>query len=162
MFSLLSNRSNKKNNSKVYPKCENVLYFNSSHPKSTNLEIKDHAGIGAVLINNNNELWGYCRYIGNDITPCEAEYYALIIGLEKALEDNIIMLSVCGDKLLIINQLNNISKIESKLLIPLYEKVNKIKSKFKYIDFNYIKPEDNIRARELSNIALNNMKTSIN
>jgi ribonuclease HI len=159
MFSLIKNNikgTNSKNNLKVYPKCENVLYFNSCCNSNEKFVIPVDSGIGAVLISNDKELWGYTRYIGNDYTPCEAEYYALIIGLEKALADNIMVLSVCGDNLLVINQINNILQIDTQLLIPLYDKVINIKNKFQYIDFSYIKPEQNIRARDLSKLALNN------
>lgn len=158
MFSILTNSINrKKNKKKVYPKCDNILYINSCHANETIFDIPNHAGIGAVLNNNYKEIWGYCRYIGNDITQCEAEYYALIIGLEKVLEDNIMILSVCGNNQDVINQINNVNKIESKLLLPLYEKVNKIKTKFKYIDFTYICKEENKRAIELSNIAIHKL-----
>ena len=158
MLSILTNSINRqKNKLKVYPKCEHVLYFNACSPDGPKFDIPDHAGIGAVLISNDKESWGFTRYIGHDFTPCEAEYYSLIIGLEKALIDKITVLSVCGDNLLVIEQINNISKIESKFLIHLYEKVINIKNKFQYIDFNYIKPEENIRARELSKLALNSI-----
>ena len=158
MISLFINKHNgKKNKLKVYPKCDNVLYINGHHIDKLNYELPNHSGTGAVLIKDDKEIWGYCRYLGYDFTPCEAEYYALIIGLEKALDDNITMLTVCGDNQCIINQINNVTKIESGLLLPLYKKLNILKDKFKYIDFNYIKPEDNKRARELSNIAINKL-----
>jgi ribonuclease HI len=160
MFSLIKNNikaTKTKNKLKVYPKCENVLYFNSSCNSTEKFVIPVDTGIGAVLISNDKESWGYTRYIGNDFTPCEAEYYALIIGLEKALADNIMVLSVCGDNLLVINQINKITQIESKILINLYDKFINIKNKFQYIDFSYIKPEENFRARELSKLALNNI-----
>lgn len=158
MLSLFTNNDNgKKNKLKVYPKCDNVLYINGYHQDEVNFELPNHAGIGGTLNNNDKEIWGYCRYLGYDFTPSEAEYFALIIGLEKVLADNITMLTVCGDKQTIINQINNVTIIESSLL-PLYTKLNTLKSKFEYIDFNYIKPEDNIRARELSSLAIKKLK----
>lgn len=157
MFSILTNRINKKNKIKVYPKCDNILYISGSQLNETTFDLPNHAGIGAVLNNNYKEIWGYCRYLGYDFTTCEAEYYALIIGLEKALEDNIMILSVCGNNQDVINQINNVNKIESKLLLPLYEKLNILKEKFKYIDFIYICKEENKRAIELSNIAIHKL-----
>ena len=158
MLSLFTNNHNgRKNKLKVYPKCDNVLYINGYHPDEVNFELPNHSGIGGTLNNNDKEIWGYCRYLGYDFTPWEAEYFALIIGLEKVLADNITVLTVCGDKQTIINQINNVTIIESGLL-PLYTKLNTLKSKFEYIDFNYIKPEDNIRARELSSLSIKNLK----
>ena len=158
MLSLFTNNHNgKKNKLKVYPKCDNVLYINGNHLDEVNFNSPNHAGIGGTLNNNDKEIWGYCIYLGYDFTPYESEYFALIIGLEKVLADNITMLTVCGDKQTIINQINNVTIIESSLL-PLYTKLNTLKSKFEYIDFNYIKPEDNIRARELSSLAIKKLK----
>jgi ribonuclease HI len=159
MFSLFTNNNHnrKKNKLKVYPKCDNILYINGCNPDKLKFELPNHAGIGAVLLKNDKESWGYCRYLGCDFTPSESEYYAVIIGLEKALNDNIFMLTVCGDNLDVINQINNVSKIESGLLLPLYKNLNMLKAKFDYIDFNYINPEDNKRARELSSLAIKNL-----
>lgn len=156
MFSLLTHKSYKKNKNKIFPKCDYILKFSASYcfPQQYGFNSPDHAGISSILFNNDKEIWGYCRYMGYNISPCEADYYALIIGLEKAIDENINMLSVFGDNLLVINQINNISLIEDKTLLPLFEKVNQFKTKFTYIEFNYIDKEDNQRAKDLSSVVL--------
>jgi hypothetical protein len=104
MFSLFTNNNHnrKKNKLKVYPKCDNILYINGCNPDKLKFELPNHAGIGAVLLKNDKESWGYCRYLGCDFTPSESEYYAVIIVLLVFLQHlllcyyyNIIILSLC-------------------------------------------------------------------
>jgi len=113
------------------------------------------AGIGAVIYKNNTEHWALCKYIGDKKTNNEAEYSALILGLETAIKRKITTLSVCGDSQLVINQINGIYKVKNENLFKLYEKAIQLKNQFSYIDFNHIYRKDNKRADELSNIALN-------
>lgn len=134
---------------KVYPYTEFTLYFDGcskGNPGS--------AGVGAVIYKNGVEFWGSCKYIGNKRTNNESEYSALIFGLEAAIEHNIKNLSVCGDSLLVINQVNKVYKVKHPNLYELYEKVIELKTKFDYIDFNHVFRKDNKRADQLSNFAL--------
>lgn len=65
---------------------------------------------------------------GNNLTNNEAEYMALIKGVEKVLElygENI-KLSIKGDSQLVINQINGTYKVKSQNMVPLYNKIMKI------------------------------------
>jgi ribonuclease HI len=136
---------------KIYPTTEYVLYFDGCSKGNPG-----RAGIGAVIYKNNVEYWSSYKYIGDKRTNNEAEYSALIFGLESALNHNIEKLSVCGDSLLVINQINGDYKVKNEKLFKLYDKVVELKKLFTYIDFNHVYRKDNKRADELSNIALNN------
>ena len=138
---------------KVYPITEFVLYFDGCSKGNPG-----HSGIGAVIYKNGFEHWSSYKYIGNNITNNECEYSALILGLEAAISLNIINLSVCGDSLLVINQVNNIYKVKHPNLFNLYENVNKLKKNFTYINFNHVYRKDNKRADQLCNIALEYIK----
>ena len=133
---------------KIYPTCEYVLNFNG-YINNSKL-----GSIGVVLYKNNEEVWGISRYIGRNLLIEEIYYHALIIGLENAIDDNIKVVSVCCDNIIILNQINNLLKVESKSLLLLLEKVQDLKKSFNYIDFNYI--NDNKKAYELSTMALEN------
>jgi len=138
--------------SPIYPiqqKNDDVLYFDGCSKGNPG-----PSGIGAVLYKNNNEHWSDSRYIGNKRTNNEAEYCALIMGLEEAINCNIKNLSVCGDSLLVINQVNGIYKVKHVNLIPLYAKVMELTKHFKYIEFTHVYRNENKRADKLSNIAL--------
>lgn len=139
-------------NSKIFPMCEYILYFDGCSKGNPG-----PSGIGAVLYNNHNEIWSDSKYIGDNRTNNEAEYSALIFGLEEAIRLKISTISVCGDSLLVINQINGLYKIRNHKLIPLYEKIMLLKQQFTYIDFNHIYRENNKRADQLSNLALDFM-----
>ena len=135
--------------SPMYPKNEDVLYFDGCSKGNPG-----PSGIGAVLYRNTIEHWSDSKYIGNKRTNNEAEYCALIMGLEEAIRSNIKKLSVCGDSLLVINQVNGVYKVKHVNLIPLYERVIELKTQFKNIDFTHVYRNENKRADQLSNIAL--------
>ena len=65
---------------------------------------------------------------GNNLTNNEAEYMALINGVEKVLElygENI-KLSIKGDSQLVVNQINGAYRVKSQNMVPLYNKIMKI------------------------------------
>lgn len=134
---------------KIYPITEFSLHFDGCSKGNPGI-----AGIGAVIYKNGIEVWSSCKYIGNNKTNNEAEYSALIFGLEAAIEQNIKNLSVCGDSLLVINQVNKIYKVKHPKLFDLYEKVIYLNKQFDYINFKHVYRADNKRADKLSNIAL--------
>jgi ribonuclease HI len=134
---------------KIYPSTEFVLYFDGCSKGNPG-----RAGIGAVIYKNGIEHWAVCRYIGNKRTNNEAEYCALILGLQSAIEEDIKRLSVCGDSLLVINQVNKVYKVKNQNLLDMYDEVVKLKTHFDYIDFNHVYRKDNKRADQLSNLAL--------
>jgi ribonuclease HI len=134
---------------KIYPSTEFVLYFDGCSKGNPG-----KAGIGAVIYKNGVEYWAACKYIGNKKTNNEAEYCALILGLKSAIENGIKRLSVCGDSLLVINQINKIYKVKHPNLSDLYDEVVKLKANFDYIDFNHIYRKYNKRADQLSNLGL--------
>lgn len=135
--------------SKVYPFTEFVLYFDGCSKGNPG-----HAGIGAVIYKKGVEYWTDCKYIGNKRTNNEAEYSALIFGLKYAIDLGIKRLSVCGDSLLIVNQVNKIYKVKNPNLVDMYNEVIKLKTHFDYIDFNHVYRKDNKRADQLSNLGL--------
>lgn len=138
---------------KVYPITNFVLYFDGCSKGNPG-----PAGIGAVIYEEGTEIWFSCKYIGDKKTNNESEYSALILGLEAAIERNIKCLSVCGDSLLVINQVNNVYKVKHPNLFDLHEKVAYLKKQFDYIDFNHVYRTDNKRADQLSNLALIHIK----
>jgi ribonuclease HI len=149
-------KTNKNKVSKVFPMTEFTLKFDGCSKGNPG-----RAGIGAVIYKNGLEYWASCKYIGDKKTNNESEYSALIFGLEAAIEKNIHKLSVYGDSLLVINQVNGIYKVKNENLFELYEKAIKLKNQFSYIDFNHIYRKDNKRADELSNIALKYIDNNI-
>ena len=149
IISLPSIKLTTSSESKVYPSTEFVLYFDGCSKGNPG-----HAGIGAVIYKKGVEYWAACKYIGNKRTNNEAEYSALILGLKSAIDLGIKRLSVCGDSLLVINQVNKIYKVKNPNLADMYDEVVELKTHFDYIDFNHVYRKDNKRADQLSNLGL--------
>ena len=119
------------------------------------------AGAGAVIYQGNLELYSRTLFVGKNITNNVSEYTGLIIGLELALENGIKELAVNGDSLLVIKQMNGEYKVKAPALKILHLKAKELSSHFDTITFTHVYRENNQRADELSNIALNNV-TSVN
>ena len=141
---------------KIMPICEYVLKFDGSSKGNPGL-----AGAGAVIYKNNEEISAIAKFVGLK-TNNQSEYSALIIGLKEALKQGINHLCVLGDSLLVINQVNGIYKVNAPLLLNLWSEVNDLKGQFEYIEFNHIYREFNVRADELSNLALINIDLELN
>jgi ribonuclease HI len=148
------NNKNDKNDAKIYPSAEYTLNFDGASKGNPGL-----SGAGMVIYKNGEEIWSSHKFIGCK-TNNQAEYSALIFGLEGALKLGIKTLSVLGDSLLVINQVNGIYKVKSGFLLPLHKEVLTLKSKFDLIEFNHVYRDNNKRADELSNLAFENIDTN--
>ena len=91
------------------------------------------AGAGAVIYDEEEEIWHGSKFIGENATNNEAEYNGLIIGLNKAIDLNIKSLLVNGDSLLVINQMKGDYKVKSKNLVDLYNEAKELEKMFDYI-----------------------------
>jgi len=87
-------------------------------------------------------------------TNNEAEYNALILGLQQALELGITELEVEGDSNLVVNQVQGLWKVKVSRLVPLQSKANKLLWKFKKWSVKHIYREENTDADRLSKEAL--------
>lgn len=114
------------------------------------------AGCGAVIYENNAEIFSNAVFVGKKETNNYAEYMGLIVGLENAIIKKIKALTVKGDSKLVIQQMNGAYKVKSPNLISLFEFAKQLETKFDKITYIHVYRNDNKRADELSNIALMN------
>jgi ribonuclease HI len=112
------------------------------------------AAAGAVLYKNNIEIWSGSKFLGYNETNNYAEYMGLIMGLSKANELDINELIVEGDSMLIIKQMNGENQVRSSNIIELHKLAMQLKLKFSNIIFTHIYRENNKRADELCNEAI--------
>lgn len=122
------------------------------------------SGIGYVLVDEKNEeVFAKSRFLGVG-TNNTAEYWALIDGLsavkkyqESAKEE--LVLTIKLDSELVVRQLNGIYKVKHPDLKPLYERVQALRaSDFPKAVFLHVRREENARADELANIAMDTGK----
>lgn len=95
-------------------------------------------------------------------TNNEAEYKALVIGLEAAKNLGITDLLIEGDSKLVIEQITGAYKVKSESLRPLYTSAQKLLvQNFKFIGIRHIYRENNTYADEITNYVLQTKESYI-
>lgn len=111
------------------------------------------AAIGGVMYDGKNKIADFSQYIGQT-TNNQAEYQALLKGLDLALENNIQNLECFLDSELVVKQMNKEYKVKDKELAKIFVKVYNLSLKFKKISFSHVRREYNKEADTLVNKAL--------
>jgi len=111
------------------------------------------AGIGVVFSDEKGEtLATFREYIG-EATNNIAEYEALIMALEKARDFEVSEIECRLDSELIVRQLNGQYKVKDENLKKLFNRVKELVF-FKPVKFVHVRREQNKKADELVNLAL--------
>ena len=111
------------------------------------------ASIGVSISLGGKEIHTISREIGI-ATNNEAEYQALIDGLNYCIDNSINEVDVFLDSKLVIEQVNKNYKVKAHNLKEFNSQVENMIKEFKYIEFNHVYREDNKRADQLANLAL--------
>jgi ribonuclease HI len=112
------------------------------------------AGIGAILnLEDGTILAEISLYLG-ETTNNQAEYRALIAGLEKAKELKAEEVDCYLDSELVVKQLNREYKVKNAELAPLFLQIHNLSLSFKKIKFIHIRRELNKEADRLANEAM--------
>ncbi len=112
------------------------------------------AGIGVVLFDDKKNIVAkISRYIG-ETTNNQAEYQALLAGLEKAHEIKATKVKCYLDSELVVKQLNGEYKVKDQFLAQHFLKIWNLKKKFLNITFQHIPREKNKLADQLVNQAI--------
>ncbi|XP_040363223.1 uncharacterized protein LOC121049567 [Rosa chinensis] len=123
-----------------------VLYFDGSRTGTL-------AGAGIALKNPARDHFSYSfklefQYINN-----QAEYEALIIGLEVLSEMGVKDVQILGDSLLVINQLCNEFRCNSFTLVPYWNRTLELLDQFDNVHLEHIPRERNFATNELAQLA---------
>ncbi|HUT86071.1 MAG TPA: ribonuclease HI family protein [Elusimicrobiales bacterium] len=94
------------------------------------------------------------QFLG-EVTNNHAEFCALKLALEKALEIGIKEAQIYSDSNLLVNQFNGIYKIKNQNLFNLMSEIRFLSGKFKSVKITHITRDLNTQADELANITLN-------
>jgi ribonuclease HI len=112
------------------------------------------AGAGAVLCDPNGEaLLRLKRFLGR-ATNNEAEYQALLMGLEAARDQGAHELDIRLDSELIVKQLKGQYKVKSPHLKPLFQRARELLRGFDRVSIMHIRRELNSEADRLANQAM--------
>lgn len=110
---------------------------------------EDNGGIGIVLKSNGRDVENISRSVGKK-TNNEAEYLAMIAGLELALNNNFNNIKIYSDSELLVNQINGKYKVKAKNLQPLFNQVLDSLGEFKKYEVSWIPREKNSSADDLA------------
>lgn len=111
------------------------------------------ASAGIVLLRNGADEKVFSTRLGT-ATNNQAEYWALLHGLEAAVKAEMTELDCFLDNELIVKQLNKECAVRSKHLRSLYARVLELVSQIGVVRFQHIAREQNVRADALANQAL--------
>ncbi len=115
---------------------------------------------GFVVLDENNLLiQSDNRFLGLT-TNNQAEYHALIMGMEWCLKHQIPNLDVYLDSMLVVNQLKGIFKVKNRDLWSLYESAKELSKKFSKFRITHVPRELNKLADAEVNKALDAIKGS--
>ena len=117
-----------------------------------------YSGCGGVIFDQSGEIFSeISQFIGIQ-TNNYAEYYSLILVLQRAVEHEIQNVQVHMDSLLVVNQINEKWKINNKNLKILHETVKGLVSKFKKFEIVHIPRALNKHADLLANKAMDSFQ----
>ncbi len=115
------------------------------------------AAIGGVLYEEEKVLANFSHYLGQG-TNNQAEYNALLMGLELAKKHKVTDLQCFLDSELVVKQLNKEYRVKDADLAKLFVKVWNLSQEFKSISFRHVRRELNKEADRLVNLALDSYK----
>jgi ribonuclease HI len=118
------------------------------------------AGIGAVIFANSEGKHEIKKFIGI-ATNNQAEYTALLTGLQAALDLGANKLQIFSDSELVINQLKGTYQIKDEKLKTLYLKAVELSGKFKEISYQHVPREKNKIADALANEAVKEARATL-
>jgi ribonuclease HI len=114
------------------------------------------AGIGVVLKTLQGEILATeARFVGHT-TNNVAEYRALLLGLERAIECGVRRLEVRADSELLIRQLLGKYRVKNAGLRPLYQRATELLRKFESTHLVHVRREQNAEADRLANEGIRN------
>ena len=111
------------------------------------------ASIGISILLDGKEVHTISKKIGI-ATNNEAEYQALIDGLNYCVDNSIKEIQVFLDSNLVVEQVNKNFKVKAGNLKVLNSKVDELIQEFNFIQINHVYREENKRADQLANMAL--------
>ncbi|XP_020421404.1 uncharacterized protein LOC109949711 [Prunus persica] len=115
---------------------------------------KDGAGVGVVFVSRERHVLPYLFSLSELCSNNVAEYQALIMGLQMAVEMKISSLEVYGDSMLVINQLLTHYDVRKDDLIPYHQLATQLLERFDFVTLEHVPRKDNQMADALATLAL--------
>ncbi len=111
------------------------------------------AGAGVVASRDDKHVESTCQYLGH-ATNNQAEYSALILALERALDLGATQVEIRSDSELLVRQINGQYKVKNAGLKPLFEKARTMIAKLESFGIKHVPRELNQKADAMANRAI--------
>lgn len=112
------------------------------------------ASIGCSFVDESGEeIDSISKTIGT-VTNNIAEYTALLEGLKKAIDEGYTNLIVKADSELMVKQMKGLYKVKNEGLKNLFTQTLALSKEFKSFSIEHVRRDQNSRADELANLAL--------
>jgi ribonuclease HI len=111
------------------------------------------SGAGIVITKGGKILEGLAQYLG-ERTNNQAEYEALIMGLERLKELRVRSVEVMSDSELLVNQVNGKYRVKNPELLKLYKRAKILIREFHEFSIKHISRRENREADRLANRAI--------
>ena len=111
------------------------------------------AAIGGVIMRGSEPVEEFSTYVGEK-TNNQAEYMALLAGLERAAMHTDVDVEAVLDSELVVKQLNGEYRVKSPELKKLVQQVRHQEQRFRNVTYRHTRREGNVRADALVNQAL--------
>ena len=112
------------------------------------------AGAGVVIENSAGKLLAQGRKFLGKITNNQAEYQALILGLQAVKRYQPVAVQVFLDSDLVVQQMNGRYQVKDAGLLPLYQEAKQLAATLPAIAFAHVPRRQNHRADALANEAM--------
>lgn len=109
------------------------------------------AGIGGVIYQKDEEVFSFSEYL-DDSTNNEAEYLALIRGLEHLIALKLLSVKIYSDSELVVKQINGEYKVKNQRMQALYAKAMELFNQLDQYSFTHVVREKNMVADKLANL----------
>ncbi|XP_074265756.1 uncharacterized protein LOC141588200 [Silene latifolia] len=114
---------------------------------------KDGAGAGVVFVTPQNHLMPYVFTLTQLCTNNMAEYQALILGLQMAIEIGVRDMDIYGDSKLVVNQVLGEYEVKKEDLIPYHQQALQLLNQLEDIQVGHVPRSANKLADALANLA---------
>ena len=102
-----------------------------------------------MLKSGEETIFSFAENVG-DCTNNEAEYLALIAGINLCIENQISNISIFADSELVVKQINGDYKVKNDRMSALHKKTHELLSKLNSWEIKHVLRELNVEADELS------------
>ncbi len=112
------------------------------------------AGVGYHIVDENGLVLATGGEFIGFATSRIAEYYALKLGIEKALELGLQSVRFVSDSLMVVNHMKGIYKVKNQDLLPIYDDIQELLTDFEAFAFVHVKREQNTKADHNANAVI--------